>query len=180
MPGTSHTKKADLKTEVHPFKPFAPAGTKFLIIGSFPGKGQAEIKEPETRWFYGAKRNTFWKILQDVYQRELPTTKAKKELLAALKIGMADIILEAMRTAGSNSDDNLQVIRYNDRAIRRILSTHEIETVFFTSQFVYKLFRKFFPGFKATVVLPSPSPRYARMRLEEKIKVYMEWLPELP
>ena len=164
--------------ETHPFKPFIPKGIKYLIIGSFPGKGQTEKKLSEQDWFYGAKRNTFWKIMEEVYETELKTTSAKQHLFTTLKMGIADIILKAVRTANTNSDDNLLVIEYNEKAVKQILDFNTIETVFFTSQFVYKIFKKLFPGFKSTIALPSPSPRYAKMSLKEKVGVYKKLLPK--
>lgn len=164
--------------ETHPFQPFIPKGAKYLIIGSFPGKGQTEKIISEADWFYGAKRNTFWKIIEEVYQTELKTTSAKQKLFTSLKMGIGDIILKAVRKESTNSDSNLHVIEYNDKAIKQILELHEIENVFFTSQFVFKIFRKFFPAFTNAVVLPSPSPRNARMSLKEKINVYKKLLPK--
>ena len=165
--------------ETHPFKPFIPKGAKYLIVGSFPGKGQTEKIISETDWFYGAKRNTFWKIMEEVYRTELKTTSAKQNIFTSLKMGIADIILKAVRTANTNSDDNLHVLEYNEKAIQQILASHKIETVFFTSQFVYKIFKRLFPGFQNTIALPSPSPRYARMSLKEKTEVYKKSLPSL-
>lgn len=164
--------------ETHPFKPFIPKGIQYLIIGSFPGKGQTEKVITETDWFYGARRNTFWKIIEEVYQAELSTTSAKQQLFTSLKMGIGDIILKAVRTENTNSDSNLQVIEYNDKAIKQVLDTYKIETIFFTSQFVQKIFKKFFPDVTNTVVLPSPSPRYARMSFKEKVEVYRNLLPK--
>ena len=165
--------------EIHPFKPFIPKGIKYLIIGSFPGKGQTEKIISEADWFYGAKRNTFWKIIEEVYQRELATTSAKQKLFTSLKMGIGDIILKAVRKENTNSDGDLQIVEYNDNAVKQILFSNKIETVFFTSQFVYKIFKRFFSDQFYTNILPSPSPRYARMSLKEKISVYKKVLPEL-
>ncbi|HUS01376.1 MAG TPA: hypothetical protein VMY77_06605 [Chitinophagaceae bacterium] len=161
--------------ETHPFKPYIPKGIKYLMIGSFPGKGQTEKIISETDWFYGAKRNTFWKIMEAVYEKELKTTSAKQKLFTSLKMGIGDIILKAVRTENTNSDDNLHVIEYNNSAIKKTLSANKIATVFFTSQFVYKIFKRFFPEVENTIVLPSP--RYARMSVKEKVAVYRKVLP---
>jgi len=163
--------------EIHPFKPFIPPSTKFLIIGSFPGKIHTQEKPSDVDWFYGAKRNTFWKIMEQVYGVTLPDKNSKQQLFAKLKIGIADIILKAIRKEGTNSDTNLNVIEYNEKAIDKILSANNITTIFFTSKFVEKLFKKLFPQFTNTAVLPSPSPRFARMNLEEKVNVYKKLLP---
>jgi G:T/U mismatch-specific DNA glycosylase len=116
--------------------------------------------------------------MEEVYQTGLSTTSAKQKLFTSLKMGIADIILKAVRKQNTNSDDNLQVIEYNDKAIAKILKANKIETIFFTSQFVYKIFKKLFPDFTNMAVLPSPSPRYARMSLKEKIEVYKKLLPK--
>ncbi|MDB5198551.1 MAG: hypothetical protein JWO92_514 [Chitinophagaceae bacterium] len=164
--------------ETHPFPPYIPNNIKYLIIGSFPGKGQTEKTISETDWFYGAKRNTFWKILEEVYKTELKTTSAKQKLFTTLQMGIADIILKAERKENTNSDSNLHIIEYNDKAVAEILKTNKIEMIFFTSQFVEKVFKRLFTGVTNTIVLPSPSPRYARMSVKEKVEVYRKLLPK--
>jgi len=166
------------KIETHPFEPFIPPVTKYLIIGSFPGKGQTEIST-NNQWFYGAKRNTFWKILEAVYGISLEDRKSKEELFIKTKMGIADIILKAVRKNNTNSDNNLDIIELNDLAIKKILESKTVTTIFFTSKFVEKLFKKVFPLISNTVVLPSPSPRFARMTLQEKINVYKKYLPKI-
>ncbi len=117
---------------------------------------------------YGAKRNTFWKILEAVYHITLEDKKSKQELFAKTKMGIADLILKAVRNNNTNSDTNLDIIELNDVAIKKILESNSIITIFFTSKFVEKLFKKVFPHISNTIVLPSPSPRFARMTLLEK------------
>ena len=53
----------------------------------------------------------------------------------------------------------------------------EIETIFFTSRFVEKIFKRFFPEVIHTIALPSPSPRYARLSLKQKAAIYKKHLP---
>src|SRR5258705_6577829 len=118
---------------------------KYLIIGSFPGKGQTGIDVDNSHWFYGAKRNTFWKILEAVYKISLENKKSKQELFMKTKMGIADIILKAKRKNNTNSDNNLDIIELNDIAIRKILESKSLITIFFTSKFVEKLFKNVFP-----------------------------------
>ncbi len=66
------------RTEKHPFPAFIPKNIEYLIIGSFPGKGQAELQLSEEHWFYGAKRNLFWKIIEQVYETPLQGTTQNK------------------------------------------------------------------------------------------------------
>jgi hypoxanthine-DNA glycosylase len=168
--------------ETHPFEPFIPPNARYLILGSFVGKEAAT--DPAYDWYYGTRRNQFWPILELVYGVELRTRRAKEILLGRLGTGIADIILRCERKAGSNLDANLEVIEYNP-GITEIFEQHGIETVFFTSRYVEKRFKKEWeeiishhPDVKS-VALPSPSPRYARMRMEQKAARYQELLPKL-
>ena len=95
------------------------------------------------------------------------------------KMGIADIILKATRKNNTNSDTDLDIIELNDIAIRKVLESNAISTIFFTSKFVEKLFKKVFPQISNTIALPSPSPRFARMTLQEKINIYKRYLPPL-
>jgi hypoxanthine-DNA glycosylase len=170
---------SESKIETHPFEPFVPPGMKYLVVGSFPGKGQTEIDINSDLWFYSAKRNTFWKILEAVYNIPLKDKKTKLALLTKTKIGIADIILKAIRKSDTNSDTNLEIIELNDLAINEILKSASLTNVFFTSKFVEKLFKKVFPQISNTIVLPSPSPRFATMSLQEKISIYKKYLPKI-
>jgi hypoxanthine-DNA glycosylase len=163
--------------ETHPFKPFVPANAMVIIIGSFPGRDITKKKLNEEDWFYGTKRNQFWNIISGVYGMELKTATDKKQLFTAKGIAIADIILQARRNAINNSDTNLEVIAYNDKVIKKILAHTSFKYIFFTSKFVEKHFLKIFPGIKNGECLPSPSPRYARMSIKEKIVYYKKKLP---
>jgi G:T/U-mismatch repair DNA glycosylase len=71
---------------------------------------------------------------------------------------------------------NRKIILYCDESPPGDSAGREIETIFFTSRFVEKIFKKLFPQFTNTIVLPSPSQRYARMSLKGKIEVYKKLL----
>lgn len=161
--------------ETHPHKPFVPQNATVLILGSFPPSQHAVAGKEE--WFYESKYNQFWKIIREVYHRPLETVPEKKELFTEKGIAIADIFLTITRTGKSNSDQHLKVIEYNDEALKKIFGKQKFSTIFFTSKFVEKHFSKLFPGIKGTS-LPSPSPRFAKMTLAEKIDIYREKLPK--
>lgn len=171
---------SELELETHPFEPFVPINANALLIGSFPGKESTQAKSiGENDWFYGAKRSQFWKIISAVYGGvDLSDKKSKQNLFEEKGIGITDIILKARRKNNSNLDDNLIDIVFNTESIGEILSNDKITTVFFTSKFVENHFRKLFPKIEYFVYLPSPSPRYARMKKEEKINIYKSKLPK--
>lgn len=163
--------------ETHPFGAYVPASATVLIVGSFPGREQTQGNLHADEWFYGAKRNQFWKILSGVYQMQVNTKKDKEDLLLKKGIAITDIFLQVKRKNGSNLDENLVVVAYNDEAIRSILQSVDFKTIYFTSRFVEKHFNRMFPEVKNTEYLPSPSPRYARLSLLDKINYYKAKLP---
>jgi hypoxanthine-DNA glycosylase len=167
-----------IKVEQHPFSAFIPSGMCCLILGSFPGKEQSRGGLDENAWFYGAPLNQFWRIMAKAYGRDLKTKADKQKLLKEARIGITDIFKSVIRTSGSNLDENLQVEEYNWDVITDILKNYH-PAVFCTSRFVEKEFKKQFPGYPAVDVLPSPSPRYFKLTIEQKAEIYREKLPVL-
>jgi hypoxanthine-DNA glycosylase len=164
--------------EIHPFKAFIPENATTLIVGSFPGKEVTHRILSEDEWFYGSKRNQLWKIISGVYGIDLQNRIEKQSLFKKHGIGMVDIFLRVKRKDGNNMDSNLEVIEFNDKAIKSILKNQNIKKIFFTSKFVEKSFMKLFPDTKIGECLPSPSPRYAKMSMAEKINYYKLKLPK--
>ena len=164
--------------ETHPFEPFIPDNATTLILGSFPGREQTQTNPDSDQWFYGAKRNQFWKIISVVYDKDLLSKTDKQELFKKFGIGITDILLKVRRKNNSNLDDNLEIIEYNDKVLKNILANSKIKSIFFTSKYVQTHFQKLFPEIKNAEYLPSPSPRYARMTKVEKINYYKSKLPK--
>jgi hypoxanthine-DNA glycosylase len=161
--------------ETHPFPPFVPPNTKYLLLGSFVGR-----PVPGYDWYYSSKRNQFWKILEHVYHNKLGTKQSKQQLFSRLHLAVTDIIYQCERCKNNNSDINLVNIIYNISALEKILSQNQIQTIFFTSRYVGKKFTKLFPQIKIKLItLPSPSPRYAKLDLKEKVYIYRKILPVL-
>lgn len=166
-----------IEIETSPFEPYIPENVKILIVGSFPGREQTQVLLDDDQWFYGAKRNQFWKILSEIYQTELRSKSDKQNLFNRLGIGMTDILLKVRRLNNTNLDGNLEIVEYNEVAIREILNNFSFQTIYFTSRFVGKHFIRLFPEIQNIDYLPSPSPRYAQMRMAEKIETYKTKLP---
>jgi hypoxanthine-DNA glycosylase len=170
--------RSPLDLETHPFEAFVPANTQCLIVGSFPGREQTKCESDGTQWFYGAPRNQFWKILELAYDRVLKTKKQKQELFEEAGIGITDVIKSCTRKKGTNLDENLEIKEYNKEVIEEILQNYQPK-VLFTSRFVERVFRRLFPLYSDTDILPSPSPRYFRLSIEDKAKIFAEKLPAL-
>jgi len=165
--------------EKHPFRPFIPKDCKILVIGSFPGKESTQEKRQDD-WFYGANRNQFWKLLENVYGVELKTKNDKQELFEKAKIGITDLIVSCERNENSSSDSNLTNRVYNSM-IPEIIENNPILKILFTGKGVYNEFREHFniPENIELITLPSPSPIYRRMSFEEKAENYKKHFPKL-
>jgi hypoxanthine-DNA glycosylase len=167
--------------ETHPFAPFVPPHSKYLILGSFTGKST-----PNYDWFYSTPRNQFWPILRAVYHQPLNSISEKQQLFSRLELAITDIIFQCRRRQDSNLDNNLVDIVYNFPAVSKIFSTNPLRQIFFTSKFVESEFKKHFSQLFVSFphlsysTLPSPSPRYAQMTLSHKIRLYTQLLPNLP
>ncbi|HUC82048.1 MAG TPA: uracil-DNA glycosylase family protein [Flavisolibacter sp.] len=168
---------ADLQVEHHPFAVFIPPKMKCLILGSFPGKEQSRGGLTDDAWFYGAPLNQLWRILEKTYSRELKSKEAKQKLFREAGIGMTDIFKSVIRKQGSNLDENLEIVEYNKEEIARVLKEFRPE-VLCTSRFVEKEFKKMFPAYPVDI-LPSPSPRYFKLTIEQKAEIYRKKLPAL-
>ena len=64
----------------HAFGDFIPDGAKYLLLGSFTANS-LDI-DPEYDWFYGSKRNQFWRIIEQTYNVTLPDKAFRIERLA--------------------------------------------------------------------------------------------------
>jgi hypoxanthine-DNA glycosylase len=168
--------------EYHPFGNFIPPNTRYLVVGTFPGRqySQRSFDENEadaTAFSYGG-RNQFWRILEKIYGIELPTRTAKKQLFHDLNIGLIDLIHACKRKNQSNQDSDLTDIVWNQAELNRIFQENSIEMTFCTGKGVAKIFQEWYPD-KVCIALPSPSPLYAAMRFEEKLDFYKNVFPPL-
>lgn len=143
--------------EIHPFEPFIPRNAAILIVGSFPGKEHLESGNDIEQWFYGAKRNQFWKILSAAFNTDLKSKEDKQNLFKKYGIGITDILLKIKRKNNSNLDKHLIIEETNYKAIKDILEKNNFKSILFTSKYVEQLFLKYFPQTKNYSCLPSPS-----------------------
>lgn len=171
-----------MQIEHHAFGAFLPERVAYLVVGTFPGKqftqmSKAEVWADETAWSYGGK-NQFWRIMETIYDVELPSRAAKQLLFKELHIGMMDLIQSCSRKNNSNLDNNLENITWNRVAFEEILATQNIKAIFTTGKGVALTLKKWFPEWQEKIIaLPSPSPRYANMSFYEKRAFYENVFP---
>lgn len=167
--------------EYHPFGSFIPKSVAYLVVGTFPGRQFSQRSADENNadvfaFSYGG-RNQFWRIIEKIYDVTLPTRDSKKQLFESLNIGMLDLIEACCRKNASNLDSDLVNIVWNQAAFERIFKENNIKKVFCTGKGVAQIFRKWYPEMPC-MALPSPSPLYAAMRFEEKLKFYKNVFPK--
>lgn len=176
-----------MQEEFHPFEPFVPENATVLILGSFPGRETTQQQRPGD-WFYGAVRNQFWQILRLVYGKKLDTRPEKEQLFRQAGIAMTDVIKSCIRRDNRNTDDNLIEKQYNLDAIESILIQGRIQRVLFTSKNVQREFElriepSLSPAARRHIrekdVLPSPSPLYQTLTVDQKAAIYRQKLPAL-
>lgn len=153
----------------HPFNPIVFKDTKVLILGSFPS-----VKSFENNFYYAHPSNQFWKILQAVTQYPVNNRDQKIWLLKECKFGLWDMIRSCQRE--NSLDSSLEDEEVND--IAAFLEDHpSIEKIAFTGKKSEALFKTHFSYLNIeTVYLPSPSSAYAKMKFEDKVKIYKEQL----
>jgi len=148
----------------HPFAPIIDENSRILILGSFPS-----LKSFENAFYYAHPRNQFWPLMSDIFQKPASTKEERVALLKSVGIALWDVVAACERR--NSSDTNLQKCEPND--IPALLKRYpNIEAVGFTGKRAQTLFTRHFA--KAvrlpTFLLPSPSPAYAAMCYEEKLK----------
>lgn len=157
------------KTLQHPFDPIVFNDTHTLILGSFPS-----IKSFENNFYYAHPQNQFWKILERITGYPVNNRDQKLWLLKEMKLGLWDMIGSCSRE--SSLDSLLEDEIVND--IPSLLDSYpSIQKIAFTGKKAQALFETHFGYLEIErVYLPSPSPAYAAMKLEEKAAKYKEAL----
>ncbi len=153
----------------HPFNPIIFKDSKILILGSFPS-----IDSFEKSFYYAHPRNQFWKILSNITGYPINNRDQKIWLLKHSKIALWDMVSSCSRD--NSLDSSLENIEVND--IASLLDRYPtINKIAFTGRLAQKLYEINFGYLDIDrVYLPSPSSAYAKMSLENKIKIYKEKL----
>jgi TDG/mug DNA glycosylase family protein len=161
---------------IHPFEPVIFEDSEILILGTFPS-----IKSFENNFYYSHPKNQFWDILSVVFNdKKSLTIEEKKKFLKKHKIALWDTICECKRKNGNSRDDNLKVLK--PCSIENLLKKYpNIKKVAVTSRTAEKIIKKYFKNSTFSILhsplyLPSPSPLNARLKLQEKAKIWKKLL----
>jgi len=159
----------DNKHLEHPFEPIVFNDSQILILGSFPS-----IDSFKESFYYGHKRNQFWKILSNITNYPINNRDQKLWLLKRSKIALWDMVKSCSRE--NSLDSSIEDIEVN--SISEFLEIHPtIIKIAFTGRLAQRLYELNFNYLEIeTIYLPSPSSAYAKMSLRNKIEIYKEKL----
>ncbi|MBR1497439.1 MAG: DNA-deoxyinosine glycosylase [Oscillospiraceae bacterium] len=149
----------EYSVQVHPFPPLWDAGSRVLILGSFPS-----VKSREAEFFYAHPQNRFWPLLAALFGAPVPRTREEKAALAlSHRLALWDVVGRC-EIAGS-SDASIRAVEPND--LRPILAGAEIRAIFCNGGASWDYYRRLCrePLGREAVKLPSTSPANARWTL---------------
>ena len=150
----------------HGFGPVFDAGSRVLILGSFPS-----VKSREVGFYYGHPQNRFWRVLGRILNDPVPEgIKERKAYLSRHGVALWDSVVSCEITGSADA-----AIRDPEPAdLTRILSVSPIRAVFCNGALSYSLLQKneTLPKGLPVFRLPSTSPANAAWSLE---RLAEEW-----
>lgn len=159
------------------FAPIADLNAQTLILGSFPGIASLTAVE-----YYRHPRNAFWPIMAEAFGSAFFAEYDKRcDYLKDNKIALWDVLARCQRKGSLDCAINQRTAMCNNFA--KFLEQHRlIQRILFNGTAARQLFDRFaMPMLAKTPVpqlltMPSTSPAFAAMRLEEKLR---RWKSEL-
>jgi hypoxanthine-DNA glycosylase len=150
--------------------PVIAANTRILVLGSFPGAASLAAQQ-----YYAHPHNQLWRILSALTGEGLAGLPYAERLprLLAHGFGLWDV-LGACERVGS-LDSSIRNPAANDFARLRELCP-ELQTVGFNGQTSGKFAPQFAAAGYRTLVLPSTSPAYATLSLDQKLAAWRQLL----
>ncbi len=172
------------------FEPISAPNANILILGSMPG-----VKSLDEHQYYAHPRNAFWPIIKEHIlnhpelqfdQRLIQNWSAYPTRLSALTtagLALWDVVSTCVREGSLDASIQADSVRAND--FNQFFHEHlQIRRVLFNGKTAAALFKRHVLPKLDTVlmehlefqVLPSTSPANARLKLEEKIGIWLAWL----
>lgn len=154
---------------VRSFEPIVNDKSRILILGSMPGKESLIRNE-----YYGNRRNSFWKLMFDMFGLEYVDEYDKKiQLIQDNNIALWDVIYECERKSSLDSDIRKAIL--ND--FNSFFAQHDIKYIFINGGKAFDLFtKKLDEGIltdRRIARLESTSPARA-IPYKEKLKSWMQ------
>ncbi len=154
--------------------PISDKSAKILILGSMPSDTSLDKQQ-----YYGHPRNAFWPIMLTMFNKPLNISyKQRQQLLIQNNIAVWDVLQSCNREGSLDAAIKMDSIKVND--FHRFLTVHQkITTICFNGAKAQAIFNKYvLPQIKnefshlSYFKLPSTSPAYAAMNLQQKMSIW--------
>ena len=163
-------------TKLEGFPPITSKSTKVLVLGSMPSETSL-LKQQ----YYGHPRNAFWPIMGVLFAA-LPELAydQRKAILVQKGIAVWDVLKTCKRPGSMDSDIEMASVETND-FVSFFASHPMLKQVFFNGGKAENVYKKYIePELSSRFDyihyhrLPSTSPAYASMNLQQKIAAWQE------
>jgi len=151
------------------FAPVVDARTRLLVLGSLPG--EVSLAKAE---YYAHPQNQFWRLMERVIERPLagrPYAERLETLLAA-GVGLWDVVGSAMREGSLDARIRLHAAHPLAEFASALPA---LVAIAFNGGTAFRIgSRELGPQPTLTLVrLPSSSPAYASLTLEDKLRAWL-------
>lgn len=151
------------------FPPISRPDARVLILGSMPGRESLAQQR-----YYAHPRNSFWPIVCELFKLTGSDYRQNVQQLKQNHVAVWDVLKACCRTGSLDSEIDTRTIITND--FQDFFAGHpQIRRVFFNGARAESIYLKHvspgLDGARATLKLqrlPSTSPAYASMSLEQK------------
>ena len=149
------------------FEPIVDKSSKVLILGTLPGPESLRLGQ-----YYAYTNNQFWVILYNVFEETVAAAAYSKKLsfLHKHEIALWDVFYSAERQGALDAAIKNEVP--ND--IPGLITAYpNITRILLNGRKAEKTFRIYCPNININAVyVPSTSPAYAKMSLEDKVRTW--------
>ena len=161
-------------SDIDGFAPIVSGNASVLILGTMPSEASLSRQQ-----YYGHPRNVFWPVMSSLFGSDPELSyQRRKEVLKENGIAVWDVLQSCNRLGSSDSNIKLATIKTNDFA-GFFAKYGSITQIFFNGRMAEKLYlKRILPtlnhrfSYLVYQSLPSTSPAYAVLKLEQKIEAW--------
>jgi len=162
------------------FSPIENKQAEVLILGSMPSEMSLQKQQ-----YYGHQRNAFWPIMQALFNEDSEMSYSeRKKLLIQNNIAVWDVLQSCHREGSLDAAIKMDTIKVNDFCAFFSMHT-QLKLVCFNGAKAESLYNKYvLPPVKKDfqslcyIRLPSTSPAYAAMSLQQKKVIWSNSLKD--
>jgi len=156
------------------FEPIIAINAKLLILGTMPSTTSINLQQ-----YYGHPRNAFWPIMSALLNANLDTSYlSRKNWLINNNIAVWDVLQHCQRSGSLDANINLTTAKTNDFSylynkyptIKQVFFNGKLAEKYYKQHVLPAVINQF--SYLEYQYLPSTSPAYAALKLEQKIEAW--------